>query len=426
MRFCVLAKISKRSVSFWYQSENNAYAPLSIRESNEIPLYFYVPGKDFIFGSIAKDRFYKNDPHAFGNYFEIIKDPSQHFSIYGNKKPVKQLLYYGIEQYLSHFLNEVLYKTDSIESYRQQFPLRFLFDTDIEDHEKSLIEHLFHEAGYFNLDRIQYNRILFKVLGQKNILPAGKAILLLSGIDDVLYLTLYKDINAEPIGLSRLQGKGADPRVKILADMVVDYIILQHSYLSIDKDKEIAFIIPFCAKLLQNVTPIMKGDVELSDGNYYWFKANERSLNDRLQYYSNDSLIYTAIDDLLKSGSLASDNVVILLGTEEISQAYFSNKLLKKYHYVKEVKAADTRDTMQAVFVEIAHLHYTVKSAMPIAQNAVFKPPLPLSRKPPLPPKKESTISKPLVVPPKLPDINKTSDNNANPLKLPPLPPKKR
>lgn len=69
-----------------------------------------------------------NNPNAFGNYFEIVKDPSKHFNIYGNKKPVKQLLYYGIEQYLSYFINTVLYKSDSIESYRQQFPLFFVRD----------------------------------------------------------------------------------------------------------------------------------------------------------------------------------------------------------------------------------------------------------------------------------------------------------
>jgi len=330
MKFCVLAKISKRSVAFWYQSDSNAYAPLMIKESNEIPLFFYVPGNDFVFGKIARDRFHKHDPNAFGDYFEIIKDPSKHFSIYGNKKPVKQLLYYGIEQYLSHFLNQVLYKTDSIESYRQQFPLRFLFDTEIEDHEKTLIEHLFKEAGYYNLGRIPYSRALFTVLAEKQVLSKEKAILLLSGVDDVLYLKLYKNISAELIGSSRMEGQGADPRVKILADMIVEYIILQHSYLSIDKDTEINFLLSFCANLLQNSSAVIKGDVELSDGNQYWFKVNERNLDDRLKYYSNESVIYTAIDDLLKSCGLRADNVVVLLATEELSTAYFSDKLLRK------------------------------------------------------------------------------------------------
>jgi len=448
MRFCVLAKISKRMVTFWYQSESNPYAPLSIKESNEIPLYFYVNGNDFIFGSAARERFNKHDPNTYGNYFEIIKDPSKHFTIYGNKKPVKQLFYYGIEQYLSHFLNTVLYKAESIESYRQNFPLRFLFDTDIEDHEKSLIEHLFQEAGYFNLDRVLYNRILFSVLATKGILATEKAVLLLSGVDDVLYAKLYKDINTEAIGAFKLEGQGADPRVRILADMIVEYIVLQNSYLSIDKDTEIALLIPFCASLLESTGPIIKGDAELSDGNKYWFRVNANNLDDRLQYYSNDSMIYAAIDDLLKSAGVAVENVVILLGTEGISTSYFSGKLLKKYPYVKGAKPADVNDAMKAVFAAITATNYVapvkapvhVKSTVPApapvlpfappvvpARPIPARPALPApKRPPPLPPKNvaSSGVPPPISIP-RLPEVKPSVPAKPNPVKLPPIPPKR-
>lgn len=418
MKFCVIAKIAKRSVSFWYQSDGNAYAPLSIKGSNEIPLYFYVNGNDFIFGNAARERFNRHDPDAYGNYFEIIKDPVKHFVIYGNKKPVKQLFYYGIEQCLSYFLNTVLYKGDSIESYRQQFPLRFLFDTDIEDNEKSLIEQLFQEAGYFNLDRVYFNRTLFAVLAQKGVLSKEKAILLLSGIGDVLYLRLYKNIHAEAIGSYRLEGQGADPRVKILADMIVEYIIIQQPYLSIDKDSESTFLLPFCASLLEHISPVVKGDAELSDGNKYWFKVNERNLNDRLQYYSNDSMIYTVIDEVLKSGGLIIEDVVILLGTEEISTSYFSGKLLKKYHYVIEVKAADTRDTMKSIFSEIA-------DQPPVVTKPVIPAPVIPRLPPPLPPKTVTNISPPQLNIPRLPEVKTVIKAKVNPVKPPPLPPKK-
>lgn len=432
MKFCVLAKISKRSVSFWYQSDKNAYAPLNLKDSNEIPLYFYVSGNDFIFGNTARERFNRHDPNAYGNYFEIIKDPSKHFIIYGNKKPVKQLFYYGVEQYLSHFLNTVLYKTDSIESYRQHFPLRFLFDTDIEDNEKSLIENLFQEAGYFNLDHVHFNKSLFGVLVQKGILAKEKTILLLTAIDDVLYLKLFKNATAEEIGSFKLEGQGADPRVRILADMIVEYITIQNSYLSIDKDTEIAVLLPFCVKLLENSGAIIKGDAELSDGNKYWFRVNERNLTDRLLYYSNDSLIYTAIDDLLKSSSLNVQDVVILLGTEELSTSYFSNKLLKKYHYVREVKSADIKETMKSIFAEVSDSNYTVKSKAPPPVQARPRMPAPApiaisvpNLPPPLPPKKANNIAQPQLNIPRLPEIKPVTPLKNNPVKLPPLPPKK-
>lgn len=425
MGFCVLAKISKRTVTFWYQSDSNPYAPLKMRELNEVPLYFYVNGNDFIFGAAARERFYKNDPYAYGNYFEIVKDPAKHFSIYGNKKPVKQLFYYGVEQYLSHFLNTVLYKSDSIESYRQQFPLRFLFDDDIEDNEKSLIENLFQEAGYFNLDRIGYHETIFNILTQKQILSNNKAILFMNGIDDVLYLNLYKNSKAEALGSAILVGQGADPRVKILADMIVEYIILQNSYLSVNKDAEIAFLLPFCAALLQNISPIIKGEAELSDGNRYWFNVRERNLNDRLQYYANDGMIFAAIDDLLKANNLQADGVMILLGSEEISTAYFSDKLLKKYHHVIALQPVDVKDTMLAIFQAIANASYSVKAKVPTAPPVLQRPALPTPKPPPpLPPKKQNDVPKPVNIP-RLPEIKATPNTKNNPVKPPPLPPKK-
>lgn len=443
MKFCVLAKISRRSVSFWYQSGSNACAPLMINESNEIPLYFYVNGNDFIFGNAARDLFNRHDPNTYGNYFEIIKDPSGHFIIYGNKKPVKQLLYYGVEQYLSHFLNTILYKTDSIESYRQHFPLRFWFDQDIEDNEKSLVESLFQEAGYFNLERIQYNRLLFEVLNRKQLLQDGKSMLLLSGIDNVLYLNLYQDRNAATSGSVKLQGQGADPRVKILAEMIVEYIALQNSYLSFDQDTEVGALLPYCASLLHNIGPIIKGEAELTDGKTYWFMVKEKNLNDRLHFYSSDQVIYAAIDDLLKANSLQVEEVILLLGTAEISTAYFLNKLLKRYQYVKLIKPADISDTIKAVFDEIASADYAVQSrpqapvmpsVLPVTRPSVsITPPAPVVKPiakpllptpklpPPMPPKKEVTAPKNPVAIPKLPEIN----TKTNPVKLPPLPPKK-
>lgn len=425
MGFCVLAKISKRTVTFWYQSDSNPYAPLKMRESNEVPLYFYVNGNDFIFGAAARERFYKNDPYAYGNYFEIVKDPAKNFSIYSNKKPVKQLFYYGVEQYLSHFLNTVLYKADSIESYRQQFPLRFLFDDDIEDNEKSLIENLFQEAGYFNVDRIGYHHTLFNILAQKQILPNNKAVLFMNGIDDVLYLNLYKGVKAEAIGSAKLPGQGADPRVKILADMIVEYIILQNSYLSVNKDTEIAFLLPFCAALLQNISPIIKGEAELSDGNQYWFNVRKRNLTDRLQYYANDGMIFAATDDLLRANNLQADAVMILLGSEEISTAYFSDKLLKKYHHVIALQPVDVKDTMLAIFQAIAIAGYSVKAKVPTAPPVLPRPALPTPKlPPPLPPKKQSDVPKPVNIP-RLPEIKAPQNTKNNPVKPPPLPPKK-
>ena len=115
MNYCVLVHISKSTISFWYQQEGAPFEPLSQSEGNVLPLYFYANENDFILGTNARERFLNGDQvHAFGNYFDIITNPSSFFNVYGNKKHVKFLLYYAVEQYLSHFINSVLYKNESI------------------------------------------------------------------------------------------------------------------------------------------------------------------------------------------------------------------------------------------------------------------------------------------------------------------------
>lgn len=411
MNYCVLVKVSKRNISFWYQSEKSPYAPLVIENTNEAPLYFYVSHNDFIFGNAARDRFYSNDPNAFGDYFEIVKDPAKHFSIYGSKKPVKQLFYYGIEQYLSHFINVVLYKSDSIESYRPHFPLRFLFEADIEGKEKTLVENLFTETGYNNVGRVDYHAALFTVLCEKGLLSVSKPVLLLTGIDNVLYLDLFKTAPGPATASLKLEGQGSDPRVKILADMIIEYITAQNSYLLLDKELEMAALLTYAAGLLENVKPIIKGEATLTDGKGYYFRVNERSLNERLLFLSGDSEIYTAIDDLVKKHELDVQSTTILLAGEAINTHYFSNKLLKRYPNVKGINMADELDTMKLIFYRISEEGYTVQTAIPDVPpvmpgpTAKSRPELPTAkpkipdpppaRTPPvLPPKKSNEVIK--------------------------------
>ncbi len=411
MNFCVLVKIAKRKVSFWYQTEGKPYAALVMKEANEIPLFFYVNGNDFLFGEMARDRFFSNDPNAFGNYFEIVKDPGLHFSISGNKKPVKQLFYYGVEKYLSHFINTVLYKSDSIETYRSLFPLRFLFEPDMEEKEKALVEALFTDAGYMNVQRLEYNASLFAALQAKKLIHNKSSVIKLTGIDNNLYIELYKEASAGLTVHSKIEGQGSDPRISILADMILEYIVLQHPFLTIHKEAEIAAILPYASGLLHHMSPVIKGEAMLSDGKPYYFRVNQRNLEERLLFLSGDSMIYAAIDDLVKTYGLDIQATTILLASEAINTAYFSNKLLKKYPHVKGIEAADDLEAMKLVFSGIAASGYT---AQPVSPG--LPPVLPGGNVPGNPPG---------LVKPGLPPV-KTKGPEQPPVKQPPVLPSKK
>ena len=380
MNYCVLVKISKHKVSFWYQSGSSPYAALIIKDSNEVPLYFYVNGTDFIFGEdLALNRFNSNDPNAFGNYFEIIKDPGNHFTIAGNKKPVKQLLYHGIEKYLNFFITQVLYKNDSLESYRQRFPLRFWFESDIEDKEKSLIENLFNEAGYDNIERLDYNESLFQALAFESVINPNSAVLLLNGINNTLYIELYKNISAPITESSKLEGHGADPSVQLLAEMILEDILAQESYLTVNKEVEVAFLLSYSATRLENISPIIKGDALLTDGKKHYFEVRHRVLNERLLYYSNDSVIYAAINDILSSNSVNIQNLTVLMGSKEINTSYMINKLLAKYPVVKGVDQKYFNDAIKLMFAKVAQSGFQVKNVIKpevIEKSTAFSPPV--------------------------------------------------
>jgi len=441
MTFRLLVKISRRLVSFWYQANSNAYAPLIIKDSNEVLLYFYVNGNDFIFGNAARDMFNQHHPNAYGDYFEIIKDPAKHFTIYGNKKPVKQLFYYGVEQCLSFFINTVLYKSDSIESYRQHLSLHFLFDVDIEDKEKALIESLFIDAGYFSTSRVNYDAALFEVLAGWGVITPRNHVLLLNGLNGTLYFKLYENFQQGPVSALSMYGQGADPRVKLLAEMIIEYIIAQQSFLSIDIEKETGAILPFCTDQLNQLSPVIKGEVELTDGHKYWFQVKERTLNERLQFYSNDQVVYNNIDGLLEENKLNVDNTVVLLVGEEISTSYFLNKLLKKYPRVKKVEPVWLKDTMELVFaglskkvvvppasarVSVTTSHLPVSdssSPLPVSVPS-SSPPVPAPSLPPAVPAASSSSPAP-PLPAAKPPLPPVMNKNKPPLP-PPLPPSKK
>jgi hypothetical protein len=296
-----------------------------MKGTNEVPLYFYVQNNQFDFGARARDRFYQHDPDAFGDYFELIKDPSRHFTLHNSPKRVKQLLYYGIEQFLSHFLNTVMYKSDSIEAYRGAFPLKFIFEPDLGEPERNLVAEMFREAGYRTVSVLSYNHLLLEHLRESQVVGQEQAALLLTGLDDTLYLELYAKGAATADSGIAIPNQGADPRIRILAGMIVAYIQEQNAYLDLDMDREVGALLPYCAGLLTGARMILTGEAELTSGNSCWFRVNLKSVEDSLQYYSGDLMISTSVHDLLQRFDIRPEDVVMLLCSDQIKTPYFPN-----------------------------------------------------------------------------------------------------
>ncbi len=369
MNYCVLVHISKSTISFWYQQEGTPFEPLSQSEGNVLPLYFYANENDFILGTNARERFLNGDQvHAFGNYFDIITNPSSFFNVYGNKKHVKFLLYYAVEQYLSHFINSVLYKNESIEGYRNNFPLRFVFSEDIAPKEKLLVESIFKESGYDNISSISYSKYLFEHLFTNGVVKKGAPIVLLTGIDGNLYIELFNNSIEKSEGHLVLEDEGADPRIKIMAKMIYDDA-MGTTRMNLNEKSEIAHLIPYALDFLAQDSAIPKGDVTLSDGTTCWVKLKRKDLDDRLLYYEGDTKIYKSIEKLVSVNNVPLPLAQIVLHGDSINTSFFLERLLKKFSHVAGVPQNTQYEVIKLLFQHISKTGYVVQNLAPVANT---------------------------------------------------------
>jgi hypothetical protein len=447
MNYCVLIHLTRTSISFWYQQQGTPFEPLAKKEGNIVPLYFYVNGNNFIIGKFAKERFLNGDTtNTFGDYFKIIEDPSRYFCIFGNQKHVKFLLYYAVEQYLSHFLNTVLYKNDSIEEYRNNFPLRFIFSSDIVQKERLLVESLFSESGYDNIDTIFYSQFLFSFLANQKLIKPDVPILLLTGIDGNLFIELFHETFLTPSDQEIVEEHGADPRIKIMAKMLYENAIAT-THFALNEKTELTNLLPFAKAFLDQQSALSKGDIILSDGTTCYVQVKKKELNERLTYDSGEEKIFKAIDNLIIRINIPVNNIQFVLNGESVNSAYFIDRLKKKFGQVigtppntlNEVLKLAFRFISDAGFKASCDTRNKVKSGMYSDNTAqistVSEPPGPpvLPPKPTapqkvitplLPPKIKQTTNQSTIAPPQIPPkpsiITKTVVSAPPP---PPLPP---
>jgi hypothetical protein len=357
MRSCVLVKISKQTLCFWYQIEGGDVAPLSIKEGNEIPLCFYVNGNDFSVGKFARDRALINDKFAFSNYFELVRDPSQFFSLHGDAKPVKQLLYYGIENYLSYFIKSILYKSESIEAFRKTFCLALWFDEDISQPEKYLVESLFTEAGYENVFEADMDTLVNAAISES--IRFDRPRLLLSSISNDLFIKLFGLPSGELMGRLVLEDFGSDPRVKILATLILEDIRDASPHIHCDFEKDIPFILDHCIGLLGSPKPIMQNIITLSSGEQAEYKIRLAHMEDRLMYSRGiEDKVIPRLNEFLVNNGLDPLKVDVILLGDEINTEYFKEKLSKKFPRINGIGSVLRQKVLRAFFKEIGSCQY--------------------------------------------------------------------
>ena len=435
MSFCVLVHISKNSISFWYQQQDAPFGPLAIKDGNDMPLYFYARENDFILGSAARERFLNGDQvNAFGNYFDIIANPSNYFTVYGNKKHVKFLMYYAVEQYLSHFLTTVLYKNESIEGYRDNFPLRFMFSNDVAQREKLLVESIFKESGYDNVETLSYTQFLFNVLTFENLINPQIPLILMTGLNGDLFIELYSNGFINSISHVIVEEQGSDPRIKYMAKMIYDDA-MSTTRLNLDLRKELSHLLPCAKEFILQDSAIPKGDITLSDGTNCWVKLKRKDLDQLLVYDEGISKINKAIEKILSENAVQSNKVQLILNGDSVNTEYFIEKLKEKYGNVIGTPAKTQNEVLKLLFKDISDDGYKIKhktssgsstSAAINTRSNFEEPPVaktpPVVNTPPIVKTPPKVTLLPVVMVPPVPNKNNIKTNENKPEgKTPPI-----
>ncbi len=365
MSYCVLVHISRNSISFWYQQQGSPFEPLSKDEGNIMPLYFYANENEFVLGSVARERFLNGDHvNSFGNYFKIIANPASFFTVYGNQKHVKFLLYYAVEQYLTHFLKTVLYKNESIEGYRDTLPLRFTFSNDVAQKEKLLVEGIFKESGYDNIESISYSHFLFSFLNNENHINSQMPVLLLTGIDGDLFIELFSKSFINPVSQVIVEDQGADPRIKYMAKMIYDAAMAE-ARLSLNEKKELSHLLSYAKEFLSQDSAQPYGDITLSDGTNSWVKIKRKDLDQLLIYDEGISKINKAIERLLSENGIQANTVQFVLNGDNVNTQYFVDKLKEKHGNVIGVPINTQNELLKLVFKSISDSGYQIPIQAP-------------------------------------------------------------
>jgi hypothetical protein len=382
MNYCILIQLSRTSISFWYQQQGSPFEPLAKNEGNVVPLYFYVNCNDFSFGRFAKEHFLNGDTNTFGDYFKIIEDPSKYFKIFGDQKHVKFLLYYAVELYLSHFLKTVLYKKDSIEEYRNSIPLRFMFSSDIVRKERLLVESIFTESGYDNVDTISYSQFLFSTLVSRSFINPQFPVILLTGIDGNLFIELFKGIYNSPVAEEIVEDQGADPRIKIMSKMLYESAI-STTHSALNEKNETAHLLSCAKTFLDHQSAIPRGNITLSDGTILYVQIKKKEINQRLTYDIGEEKIFKAIDNLLTKNSISGNQVQFVLNGEAVNTSYFIERLKKKFSQVVGTPNNIQNDVLKLVFKSIADADYSpLKKEVDVKYLIPQPPELPKVQKP--------------------------------------------
>lgn len=350
MKYCVIAKITRHTIEFRYQIDNDSVEILALRDSEQvIPLAFCLNGSELLMGKYALERVACGDPYAYTDYFELIKDSTKVFKYANEDRPIKQILYLGVERYLSFFLREKLLASDgSISSNRPDFPLRFCFSQDITGNERRFVIEQFNAAGYRNVAEIELEKTLFHIVTNNS----NRDKLLLTGLNGDLIMSYFNSQTCKSELTKTLSGLGSDPRYKKCIDIIIDYIKSDNPFFDVDIESNMPALMDEARKILQSDQTVMQGNVFFNDGSSYDYEISRLELRQQLSQCDNNQLFLSEVEYLINTQGI-SNHLLDVIMEESVNTDYFIDKIRNKFPNVYGVTTMQYRQMWAQIFSTI-------------------------------------------------------------------------
>ena len=450
MSFCWIVKITRKSIRIHYRIGNGDVEVLTNEGSAEIPLAFCLNGGELLMNRFASEQARLGSGYAFCDYFELIKNPYLNFRFAGEVKPIKQLLYYGLDAQFSNFLREKVFDSNTIESQRGTLPLRFLFADDISNEERQFVIDLFRVQEYKNVAEIQITEQLFSAL-----MPGYTgSILTLSGIDGDLYADYYADAHSRPAHSKRMSGLGKDLRLSVCTDLMLEYINERYyNPFPSKEDVEDLLLKEAIQKYSNDGGPMLWGSIIGPDGETYEYELKRKDIEHKLNSLQGSNSIVTEVLYFLKGIGADTQNMAVVL-LDDVNSDYFKSMLQPTFKSLVAPSEYYFKPVWEEVFRSVdfsmpAQLEYTKPQppapppppGRPVnlgqsseTKDSMSAPPLPPSRPvaPVQPPESKKPVSTPPPLPPPVQPLEPKGPESTPPLPpgpkraaVPPLPPAK-
>lgn len=326
----IIISLSHQRISFeyWQRDGENKLVPMP-NGNWPAPLAFFCSDRGIIIGEDASRAAHAGTACAYENYFEqLVNDTT--YEIGGQSRPIRFLLLDASEMIFHEFFKIVLLnRFGSLSDNRANMPLTIVCESDIQSHERALLQGLFRDSGYSRVRVVNYDVYIDRYIKETISKEYDCDNVLVTWTEgENLTFSLF-DVNStesSPRASKNYKGLGVDPRKEYVENLIWESIIYQNQFLQ--KNEESDALSKAAIDFLSSSAPLLKDTVLLSDGHKYHYSLNRQvvdcisgsngvSLNEVLCKFLNENGIPNRSRTLLLLRGIAAENTYFKLNLSQ-------------------------------------------------------------------------------------------------------------